>query len=744
MNHNWNPLNNSKTITLNPQQLDAIQNTIGPSMIIAGPGSGKTKVITERIAHLIKSGANAENILALTFTNKAAKEMRNRINQIINNNDVFSIWMGTFHSIFAKILRKEASTLGYSENFTIYDNDDSVKLIRRIVKDFNLDKDIYNSKYIFAKISFMKNNLINYREYKNNAELIKEDSLRKRSHFINIYQKYCETCKQSNCLDFDDLLIKTHELFRENSHILEYYQNIFQYVLIDEYQDTNKVQDAIVKQVSKKHQNVCVVGDDSQSIYSFRGANINNMLNFKSFYQNVTEFKLEQNYRSTQNIVNAANSLIANNQKKIQKTIFSENEEGEKIQLHTYNTDREEGDRIISIIQNSLNQNTLKSEHAILYRTNSQSKVLEDALRKRGIKYKIFGGLSFYQRKEIKDTMAFLKLIINKYDNEALLRIINYPTRGIGHTTINKIRQKSEEKNMSIWSVISSNLIDELKLTSGTKTKVLSFVKLINTLFSYKQENVFQIIEKTIDITGMVRRLEDDPTPENINRIENIGELVNTMKLFSLRPKNNQLIHFINEISLDETKEDNEETEYVSLMTIHQSKGLEYPYIYVVGLENNLFPSQKSMQQRFSLEEERRLLYVAITRAIKKVTLSHALNRFRFGSMGSTEKSIFIDEINPLFLESKKLQNRQTYQNKQFKAPRLHNKILRKINKTPQNTQHYRNDLQVGQKIIHNVFGKGEIKNIDISDGNQKIQVYFEQHGDKLLLTKFAKFKIIM
>ena len=744
MNHNWNPLNNSKTITLNPQQLDAIQNTIGPSMIIAGPGSGKTKVITERIAHLIKSGANAENILALTFTNKAAKEMRNRINQIINNNDVFSIWMGTFHSIFAKILRKEASTLGYSENFTIYDNDDSVKLIRRIVKDFNLDKDIYNSKYIFAKISFMKNNLINYREYKNNAELIKEDSLRKRSHFINIYQKYCETCKQSNCLDFDDLLIKTHELFRENSHILEYYQNIFQYVLIDEYQDTNKVQDAIVKQVSKKHQNVCVVGDDSQSIYSFRGANINNMLNFKSFYQNVTEFKLEQNYRSTQNIVNAANSLIANNQKKIQKTIFSENEEGEKIQLHTYNTDREEGDRIISIIQNSLNQNTLKSEHAILYRTNSQSKVLEDALRKRGIKYKIFGGLSFYQRKEIKDTMAFLKLIINKYDNEALLRIINYPTRGIGHTTINKIRQKSEEKNMSIWSVISSNLIDELKLTSGTKTKVLSFVKLINTLFSYKQENVFQIIEKTIDITGLVRRLEDDPTPENINRIENIGELVNTMKLFSLRPKNNQLIHFINEISLDETKEDNEETEYVSLMTIHQSKGLEYPYIYVVGLENNLFPSQKSMQQRFSLEEERRLLYVAITRAIKKVTLSHALNRFRFGSMGSTEKSIFIDEINPLFLESKKLQNRQTYQNKQFKAPRLHNKILRKINKTPQNTQHYRNDLQVGQKIIHNVFGKGEIKNIDISDGNQKIQVYFEQHGDKLLLTKFAKFKIIM
>ena len=744
MEDNLHQPNNSNTTTLNSQQLNAIKNITGPSMIIAGPGSGKTKVITERIAHLIKSGINAENILALTFTNKAAKEMRDRVNQIINNNDVFSIWMGTFHSIFAKILRKEAATIGYLENFTIYDNDDSVKLIRRIVKDFNLDKDIYNSKYLFAKISFMKNNLINYKQYKNNAELIKEDVIRKRSHFINIYQKYCETCKQSNCLDFDDLLIKTYELFSKNSDILEYYQNIFKYILIDEYQDTNKVQDAIVKQISKKHQNVCVVGDDSQSIYSFRGANINNMLNFKSFYRNVMEFKLEQNYRSTQNIVNAANSLIANNQNKIEKTIFSENEEGKKIQLQTYNTDREEGDQIISIIQSSLSQNTLKSEHAILYRTNSQSKVLEDALRKRGINYKIFGGLSFYQRKEIRDVMAFLKLIANNHDNEALLRIINYPTRGIGNTTINKIRQKSEEKKISIWNVISSNLLDEANLTSGIKTKIRSFVKLINILFSYKQENIFQIIEKTIDITGLIRRLEDDPTPENINRIENIGELVNTMKLFSLRPNNNQLNNFLNEISLDETKENEEETEYISLMTIHQSKGLEYPYIYVVGLENNLFPSQKSIQQRASLEEERRLLYVAITRAIKKVHLSHALNRFRFGSMESTEKSIFIDEINPLFIESKKYQNRQTYHNKKFKIPKLHNKTLTQINKISPNTRYHRNDLKIGQKIIHNVFGKGEIKNINIRDGNQKIQVCFQEHGEKLLLTKFAKFKIIM
>ena len=728
---------------LNSQQLAAIQNTDGPSMIIAGPGSGKTRVITEKIAYLINCGVNPENILALTFTNKAAKEMINRINKITDNYNLNSIWMGTFHSIFAKILRKQANILGYTENFTIYDNDDSTKLIRRIISDFNLDKDIYNAKSIFSRISFMKNNLITHEQYKKSQELIQDDTIRKRTYFTSIYKKYCETCQQSNCLDFDDLLIKTYELFNKNPDVLTYYQIIFKYILIDEYQDTNKAQDKIIKQISTPNQNVCVVGDDSQSIYSFRGANINNMLNFKSFYQNVKEFKLEQNYRSTQNIVNAANSLIANNKKKIDKTIFSKKEEGDKIQLHTYNTGREEGEKTISIIQNMLYNKSPKSDHAILYRTNSQSKVLEDALRRRRINYKIFGGLSFYQRKEIKDVMAFLKLIVNNHDNESLIRIINYPKRGIGNTTIEKIRKKSEEKNQSIWKTINSPALEELSLTSSIKQNILSFVSIMHSLCTLNQNNVFQIIEQIIDKTGLVRRLKDDPTEENINRMENVGELVSTMKIFSLRERNNSLTHFVNEIALDETTDEKEQKDYVSLMTIHQSKGLEFPHVYIVGLENGLFPYQKSIQQPTLLEEERRLLYVAITRGIKKVSLSYALNRFKFGSVATTDKSLFIDEINPLFIKNNLRNHSQINQKAKLQIPKLAHQKLIKINKS-NNEEHYRNDLKIGQKIIHNVFGKGEIKNIDNSDGNQKINVLFIDHGTKLLLTKFAKFKIIM
>ena len=737
-----NQLNNAHLQELNAAQLAAIQNIDGPSIIIAGPGAGKTRVITEKISHLINSGIKPENILALTFTNKAAKEMRDRIHKLTHSHDIFSMWMGTFHSIFSRIIRTQASHLGYSNNFTIYDNDDSIKLIRRIVQDFNLDKEIYNAKSIFSKISFMKNNLVTYSQYLSNDEMVREDSMRKRSHFGHIYKKYCETCQQSNCLDFDDLLIKTHELFKNQQNILNYYQTVFKYILIDEYQDTNKVQDEIIKQISHTHQNVCVVGDDSQSIYSFRGANINNMLNFRSFYKNVQEFKLEQNYRSTQNIVNAANSLIANNRNKIDKTIFSKNEEGDKIQVKTYNTDRIEGEAIISIIRDALHDQTSKSDHAILYRTNSQSKVLEDSLRKYGINYKIFGGLSFYQRKEIKDIMAFLKLMINNYDNESLLRIINYPTRGIGQTSIDKIRNKSEAINKSIWETINSSSIESVQITSRAKNSIISFVKMMNLLFEMNQDNVFNVIENVIHATGVVRRLEDDPTPENINRINNISELVNTMKLFSLRQENNNLSHFINEIALDETKEEIHNKEYVSLMTIHQSKGLEFPYIYVVGLENGLFPSQQSMQQKQLLEEERRLLYVAITRAIKKVTLSYALNRFKFGSMMTAEKSLFIDEINYQFIQ-KSTQQKKTYQTiKNIVVPKINQKKLIKIT-TSHNKEHIRKDLQIGQKIIHNIFGQGIIKNIENNEGNQKISVTFVDHGDKLLLTKFAKFKII-
>ena len=744
-----------KKTELNHQQKEAVQQVEGPVMIIAGPGSGKTRVITERIAHLLNLGISAHNILALTFTNKAANEMKMRIHEITRNQDAFSIWMGTFHSVFAKILRKEAHIIGFSKYFTIYDNEDSVKIIRRIIKDWNLDKDTYNAKYIFSRISFMKNNLIDFQNYKKHKDLIQQDQINKREKFTHIYTKYCEECKSSNSMDFDDLLIYTYKLFHKNNDILEHYREMFKYVLIDEYQDTNRVQDTIIKQISSKHQNVCIVGDDSQSIYSFRGADINNMLKFKMFYTNVREFKLEQNYRSTQNIVNAANSLIAHNKNKIEKTIFSSNEKGEKIKVFKYLNDREEGDKTASMITNEIrNGDTRRSDYAILYRNNSQSKVLEDSLRKREISYKIFGGLSFYQRKEIKDIMAFLKLIINHNDDEALIRIINYPTRGIGMTTIEKLRAKSAEKNISIWETLESNLTEELNLRKNTRQKIIDFVELMQGLFDFVDNNIFETAKELIEKTKIIEKLEEDPTEENINRIHNISELFNSMKIFSMRKNNNTLMDFINEVSLDETKDENKEvtSDYVSLMTIHQSKGLEFKYVYIVGLENDLFPSQKSMQTKSLIEEERRLFYVAITRAINYVRISYAENRFRFGSLLNTKKSFFIDEINYYYLEEIRRQSQPNnnsiiYQNRlkpkskqQIHPPKLQYRKLKKIRKGI-NENH--RDVQVGQHIIHNIFGKGKIKKIDESDGNQKITVFFVENGEKTLLTKFAKFEII-
>ena len=733
-----NHSNQIKSQTLNSQQIAAIQCTEGPVMIIAGPGSGKTRVITERIAHLIKIGINAENILALTFTNKAAKEMVNRIHDITNNHTTFAIWMGTFHSIFARILRAEAAAIGHTPNFTIYDNEDSVKLVRQIINDFNLDKEFYDAKYIFSRISFMKNNLLGPIKYEKHLELLEEDNRQNKPDFLKIYTKYCMLCRQSNCLDFDDLLIKTNELFSQHPHILQSYQNQFQYILIDEYQDTNKAQDSIIKQIGFKHQNVCVVGDDSQSIYSFRGANINNILNFKKVYTNVKEFKLERNYRSTQNIVNVANSLIAYNKHKIEKTIFSENQVGEKINLIEFNNGREEGEKIALIISNLITTHTKKSDHAILYRTNSQSKMIEDGLRKRGIDYKIFGGLSFYQRKEIKDIMAYLKLIVNHNDTQALIRIINYPTRGIGTTTINKIRDKAEEENKTIWETIDSTHLDNIKITSATKNKILEFKNMLKELFECINHNIFDTIEQVSEKTGIISKLKNDPNPENHNRLENIGELFNSAKLFSMKT-NSSLINFINEISLDEQVESKNNKEYISLMTIHQSKGLEYPYVYIVGLENGLFPSQKSMKQQILLEEERRLLYVAITRGAQKVTLSYALNRFRFGSITQAEKSLFLDEMNYLFV--KKLRKQKNYNTSKLKTPTINNQRLIKIKKDERGN--YRKDIKIGLIITHNIFGKGEIIHIDVSDGNQKITVKFIDYGTKILLTKFAKFKII-
>ena len=735
---------------LNNQQLAAIKHTEGPTIIIAGPGSGKTRVITEKIAHLLTLGIPPNHILALTFTNKAAKEMKARIHNITKNYHAFSLWMGTFHSIFASILREEAHIINYTKYFTIYDNDDSVKIIRRIIKDKNLNKETYNPKDIFTRISYMKNNLIDSIKYHTYQELIKQDHRHNREQFRYIYSSYCTECHKSNSMDFDDLLLNTYRLFNDHDALTKY-QEIFKYILIDEYQDTNKVQDEIIKQLGKQHKNICVVGDDSQSIYSFRGANINNMLNFKLFYKDAQEFKLEQNYRSTQNIVNAANSLIAYNTQKIDKTIFSNKEPGEKLKLMQFYNDREEGNNIADIIEKSIaKNNTKKLDHAILYRTNSQSKVIEDGLRKRGITYKIFGGLSFYQRKEIKDIMAFLKLTINPKDDESILRIINYPTRGIGPTTVNKIRTLATESDQAIWEIISSEKIDEIKFTKQTKLNIMEFTNILKSIFECVNNNVFDILNLLIEKTGIIRRLKDDPTEENSNRIQNISELFNSVKLFSMRNTNNTLFDFINEITLDESKEEEEEEEeeetnkdqdYVSLMTIHQSKGLEFSNVYILGLENGLFPSQKSMHQPTLIEEERRLFYVAITRAIKSVTISYTLNRFKFGTISSSTPSMFLEEINYFFIEKKTPSS--NHKPKQIHAPKPKIKLhgFKKVTK-----EIYRDNrnLKIGQSIMHNIFGKGEIKKIDHSDGNEKITVLFTNHGKKLLLTKFAKFEIII
>ena len=737
----------NSTIQLNPQQESAVQQIEGPVIIIAGPGSGKTRVITERIAHLINQGIKPKNILALTFTNKAANEMKQRVYKITNTQEAYSVWMGTFHSVFAKILRNESHSLGYELNFTIYDNEDSVKIIRRIIKDRNLDKEHYNAKYIFSKISIMKNQLIDSKKYKLNYELMQNDKINKREKFFEIYHEYCELCAQSNSMDFDDLLINTYNLFSSNQEILKEYQELFKYILIDEYQDTNKVQDAIIQLLGQKYQNICIVGDDSQSIYSFRGANINNIFNFKLNYNNVREFKLEQNYRSTKNIVHAANTLINFNKQKIEKTIFSDNEKGAPVQLIEYYNDRIEGDKTAEIIHRLIsNQPATNHKHAILYRNNSQSKALEDGLRKRGIKYKIYGGLSFYQRKEIKDIMAYFKLILNPDDNESLLRIINYPTRGIGSTTIDKVRNKATDKKKSIWNTLNDETFDEIQINAGTKNKLIIFKEIIKSLIK-SDNNIFETAELLIETTGLVRKLKDDPTDENINRLENISELFNSLKLFSLKKNNNSLADFINEISLDETKEDKTNESKVSLMTIHQSKGLEFPYVYIVGLENGLFPSQRSIKIPNGVEEERRLLYVAITRASKKVTLSYSLNRFQFGTIQQSERSMFIDNIEHCL--DKELKNE--FENYSFFGRRKTNKITipKKINPTGlrkianEKYQDKRN-LKVGMKIKHNIFGYGNIQKVDNSDGNEKITVIFNEHGLKTLLTKFAKFEIIL
>ena len=743
---------------LNNSQLESTLQMDGPMIVIAGAGSGKTRVLTYKIAYLMTEGVDPFNILALTFTNKAAKEMKERIATIVGN-EAKNLWMGTFHSVFARILRTEAHKIGYTSNFTIYDSDDSQKLVSRIIKEFNLDKDQYKYKSIFSRISSLKNSFITPNNYLNNEELLLSDKISNRSKFYQIYNEYVERCFKAGAMDFDDLLLKTNELLNSYPDTLSKYQNIFKYILVDEYQDTNHSQYLIIRALSDKFQNICVVGDDAQSIYSFRGANINNILNFQKDFPDSKIFRLEQNYRSTKNIVNAANSLIENNQKRLKKNVWTENESGEKISVNKLLTDGEEGRFVASsIFENKMQSQLQNSDFAILYRTNAQSRSFEDALRKKNISYRVYGGLSFYQRKEIKDVLAYLRLLINPDDEQAFKRIINFPARGIGQTTLNKIAVEAKNSSVSDYIYIKDLLKSSEILNNSTKNKLLDFVIMIESIKNkIEHADVFDITKDVLKQSGLYNLYKNDESLEGINRIQNIEELLNGIKDFVENNEKSQasVSSFLQDVALA-TDQDNDtnDNNKVSLMTVHLAKGLEFPYVYIVGLEENLFPSAMNLNSRTELEEERRLFYVALTRAEKKIYLSYVLSRYRWGKPVDSEKSRFIDEIKEEYLQNNVIQrsiSKDFSQKSQFnkvgiryKKPETRPaKNFVKLKSSSSKSNLFDNKLIVGNIVVHERFGKGEVISIEGQGGDKKAEIKFEKGGLKKLLLRFSRLEII-
>lgn len=770
---------------LNDAQLAPTLQIEGPMIVIAGAGSGKTRVLTYRIAYMMSKGIDPFNILALTFTNKAAREMKERIAQIVGASEAKNLWMGTFHSVFAKILRIEADRLGYPSNFTIYDTQDSDRLIASIIKEMNLDKDVYKYKQIRSRISSYKNSLITVRAYFQNPELIEADTAARRPQMGNIYKNYVERCFKAGAMDFDDLLLKTNELLTRFPDVLAKYQNRFKYILVDEYQDTNHSQYLIVRALSDKFQNICVVGDDAQSIYAFRGANINNILNFQKDYDDVEVYRLEQNYRSTKNIVNAANSIIDKNKTKLDKIVWTANEEGGKIIVNRSFTDSDEGRFVASSIFENKMQNQLKnSDFAVLYRTNAQSRAIEDALRKRDIKYRIYGGLSFYQRKEIKDVLSYLRLIINPADEEALKRVINFPPRGIGQTTVDRLVVAANGYGKSIFEVMKHANALDLNMNSGTKTKLQDFVVLIESFQVMNQTaDVFELADHVTRTSGLIREFNKDGTPEGVARMENIEELLNGMKDFvegqkELADATGSLAEFLEDVALaTDLDADKGDSDHVALMTIHLAKGLEFPYVYIVGLEEDLFPSAMSMNTRSELEEERRLFYVALTRAEKQAYLTYALSRYRWGKLVDSEPSRFIEEIDEQYIENttpdeerrfnpmlsadifgdiepnkirfkpaksavfKKGATRAEPERMQVSIPK---KLKPVSNTSASNSNNLFDDkLMVGNMVEHVRFGTGEVLKIDGSGPDAKAEIKFTHGGVKKLLLRFAKLKVI-
>jgi len=783
---------------LNNLQRAAAKATEGPVMIIAGAGSGKTRVLTYRIAHIMEKGVDAFNILALTFTNKAAREMKDRIARIVGQSEAKNLWMGTFHSVFAKILRIESQKLGYPANFTIYDTDDSKSVLKEIIRQLNLDDKVYKPSLVLNRISEAKNKLISASQYLNNPVTQQEDLSSRKPLLGRIYDAYQKRNFKAGAMDFDDLLFQTNVLLRDFPDVLLKYQNKFRYILVDEYQDTNFSQYLIIKQLAARFQNICVVGDDAQSIYAFRGANIQNILNFEKDYPDLKTFKLEQNYRSTKTIVAAANHIIANNKDQFKKTVFTENEEGNKIKVVRASTDNEEGQKTVSsIFETRMRQQAKNNEFAILYRTNAQSRAFEEALRKMNIPYKIYGGISFYQRKEIKDLLAYFRLTINPNDDEALRRIINYPARGIGQTTIDKLTVAAAEHDISVWTVISNLRDFNLGINSGIAGKISDFVtqlKSYQLLLPYK--DAFDLGNYIAVNSGVIKELYTDKTPEGVSRYENIQELLNGLKDFSEQPRSPQeeelsesvklelgvrselsegpgdpklrtLDEFMQEITLltsvDNEDEKDENNDKVSLMTIHSAKGLEFPYVYVVGLEENLFPSQLSINSRADLEEERRLFYVAVTRAEKQATLSFATMRYRFGNVTYCEPSRFIDEIDDKYLDYPEEQTPGAFQSDTFERYRenYNSANARESNKTisfnpkPKNFIRLGTSsgassgapidlalnkaLQQGDMVVHDKFGRGQIVVLEGSWPETKATIQFEKSGSKSLLLKFAR-----
>lgn len=765
---------------LNEPQRKAAEYTEGPLMVIAGAGSGKTRVLTYRIAHLIEKGVDPFHILALTFTNKAAREMKDRISKVVGAAEAKNLWMGTFHSIFARMLRVEAPRLGYPPDFTIYDTQDTQSVMKKVIEELQLDKEIYKPKQVLHRISQFKNNLITVRAYHNNPELIEADTAAMKPKMGDVYRAYVDKCFKSGAMDFDDLLLRTNEVLTRFPEVLAKYQERFKYILVDEYQDTNHSQYLIVKALASRYENLCVVGDDAQSIYAFRGANIRNILSFQQDYPDAKVIPLEQNYRSTKTIVGAANQIIAQNRDQLEKNVWTANEPGQTIPVYRALTDADEARYVASqIFELQMNEQLKNKDIAVLYRTNAQSRAIEEALRKRNISYRVYGGTSFFQRKEIKDLIAYLRLLTNVNDEEALLRIINYPARGIGQTTLNKLTVVAGENEKSIYEILENiqKYLPQLGINAPTIQKLQDFIMMIKSFkVMLQSHDVYEVSMHVAKTAGLIKTLKEDDTPEGISRLENVQELLNSIQGYvdeqkQLDEGDPSLSGFLENVALA-TDADNEDDDgnKISLMTVHLAKGLEFPAVFIVGLEENLFPSMMNLNTRQELEEERRLFYVALTRAEKFAHLTYSVSRFRWGKIVDSEPSRFLEEIDDKYLELKNLNaglpvnnsdlNVNLFDDDYSQVPHFERKkkesfkapvpLKSKASFKPVAETRITNqsngqsvDLSAGKIVMHDRFGRGKVVSLEGEPGNVKATILFDNAGEKKLLLNFAKLKVI-